>query len=66
MESQSQHASPQRPRDGRVRLRPESRRKWEAICRAKRWTLTEAGDALADAFIEAEGIEVPDGGSRTS
>ena len=50
----------QKPHDFRVRLRPETRAKWEAICRTQRWTSTEAADALADFYMYEHGIQVPE------
>lgn len=52
---------PRKTIDKRVRLRPETRRKWDAITRKQRWTDTEAADALADEFIEKHGIPVEEG-----
>ncbi len=46
------------PLPQRVLLRPDTRPKWAAITRNRRWTLTEAADALADEFIERHGITV--------
>ena len=42
----------------RVRLRPETWPKWLAITKARRWTLSEAADALADEYLQAHGIAV--------
>ena len=46
--------------DARVRLRPETQPKWRAIAEARRWTLSETADALADEFIDRHQIPVPD------
>jgi len=54
------------PTQARIRLRPETRRKWAAIRKVRRWTYTEAADALADDFIERYGIPcLPEGESET-
>lgn len=42
----------------RVRLRPETARKWRAIRGATRWTDTEIADALADEYMAAHGIKI--------
>jgi len=34
-----------------VRIRPGTRKKLNQICRAQRWTMIEALDALADTFL---------------
>jgi len=49
-------------KDIRVRLRPETRRKWDRIAGCQRWTYTETADALADEFLARHGFE-PEGAS---
>ncbi len=43
-----------------VRLRRETRAKFDAIAALRRWTLTETADALADEFIEKHNLTIPD------
>jgi hypothetical protein len=47
------NAKPQ-PRFSTLSLRHETRAKFERIRVAKRWTLSETADAIADAFIARE------------
>lgn len=42
-----------------VRLRPETRPKWDAIAKDKGWKFSELADRLADDLIRREGIAVP-------
>ena len=44
-----------------VRVRPNTRRKLGAICRACRWTLTAAIDAVTDEFVARHGILLTEG-----
>lgn len=47
-------------KDARVRLRPETKVKWDRIQEARRWTATETADALADAYLELHPEIVPE------
>lgn len=40
-----------------LNLRPETTRKWDYIRKQRRWTLTETADALADEYLERDGID---------
>lgn len=39
-----------------IRVRPETRRKLDAICRLRRWTMAETVDAVADDYVMRHGI----------
>lgn len=49
------------PKPDKVPVRQATRAKLDAIAAAKRWTLTECVDALADDFMPRHGIQMPDG-----
>lgn len=51
--------APQKPYKA-VRVRPGTEVKLAAITAAKRWTDTEAVDALCDEFMAAHDISVPE------
>lgn len=44
--------------DKRVRLRPETVPKWDAIKDVTRWTDSETADALADAYMAQHEIKL--------
>ncbi len=43
----------------KIGVRPETRAKFDAIARDRRWTLAETADALADEFMKSHNISAP-------